>query len=664
MEYRITQCDIYGIKKPFLILDGWIESCIEEIKLVSKYEVLFSIKFEKTKSKIHTFSVRTALNKCRLIENCKLIAYKETEQIELKSFRTTPVSRFLEKMNARNSFDDLDISEFKELFDSTLKINKIQNYNYWITNYESFNPVQPYEYNPLISIVIPVYNVDRVYLSKCINSVLNQSYQNFQICIADDCSTNIETRSTLQEYANLDKRIKVLFRKSNGHISAATNSALSLADGEFVGLMDNDDELAPQALNEIVKVLNEKRDLDFIYTDEDKIDLHGNRSDPQFKPDFTLEKLYGGNYICHFNVIRKSIIDDIGGFRKGFEGAQDFDLFLRITEVTDKFYHIPKILYHWRMIPGSTALDSGSKNYAGLAGKRALDDYFEKKGINVQVDIMVHTHYYVEYILKKEPSIDILIHVQNNIEEFIEVCKRLPQKLSYKNYSIIVITENPEELESRLSQIFMCNLNARIYKTKKNFLYTINDIIKATKSEYILFLDEYAEIETFNALEQMVGQALQENIGAVGCKVLNHQNLVTESGFYLTRRKLIPLYYLAYRDDYGIYGTLLVPNAFRLIETKCFLLKTNLIKEMKYFDSNLSIENSYFDMFLRLDQKKYVNVVLPRIEVYSNRESVIEKDDSELQSLIAKWSLNEYDTYYDHYYNINVSDKLSYRFDK
>lgn len=664
MKYRIIQCDIYGIKNPFLILEGWVESCVEDVKLVSKSEVLFSLNFEETKSKIHTFSIRTALKKCHLFDSCRLIAKMGNEEFELRTFRTTPISRYLEKINGKKSFNDVEsyLTEYKSLFDSTLRVNNKLNYNYWISKYETFNSVEPYSYNPLISIIIPVYNVERTYLSKCLDSILNQSYQNFEVCIADDCSTNIETKQVLQEYVELDNRIKVLFRKDNGHISAATNSALTLAEGEFIGLMDNDDELAPQALNEIVRVLNENKDLDFIYTDEDKIDLYGNRSDPQFKPDFTLEKLYGGNYICHFNVIRKSIMDKIGGFRRGYEGAQDFDLFLRISSITDKFYHIAKILYHWRMIPGSTALDSGSKNYAGIAGKKALDNYFEKKNINVQVDIMVHTHYYVEYIMKNEPRVEILINVQNDVKKVIDLCKELPERISYRNYTITIIIENLDEKKTALSALF--DLKVRIIKADKNIIQMVNKIIADSDCEYILFLDESAEIETFNAVEQMVGQAAQNNMGAIGCKILNHKNFVAETGYYLTRNALLPLYHLAGRDDYGIYGTLLVPNAFRIIETKCFLIRTDLIKEMNYFNTSLSIIHSYFDMFIRLDYKKYKNVILPRIEVYSDCESITKNERDILQNLITKWSLNGYDTKYDHYYNVNVSSKLSYRFDK
>ncbi|HJF39980.1 MAG TPA: glycosyltransferase, partial [[Clostridium] spiroforme] len=290
---------------------------------------------------------------------------------------------------------------------------KQEDYLEWLeVNEKEDKEILSFDYNPLISICIPVYNVERKYLSECLDSILNQTYQNFEICLSNDCSTLKETLDTLEEYEKKDNRIKVFHRKENGHISKATNDALAIASGEFIGLMDNDDLLTKNALYECVKVLNENPNLDFIYSDEDKIDLAGKRRDPHFKSDFAPDSILGSNYICHFEIMRKSIVDKIGGFRVGLEGAQDYDIFLRFFEQTtpERIYHIPKVLYHWRMIEGSTAAEIDNKGYAIERGRQAVADALERRGINADVKVHPRVPYYiVEYKYEIEPMISIII---------------------------------------------------------------------------------------------------------------------------------------------------------------------------------------------------------------------------------------------------------------
>ena len=223
------------------------------------------------------------------------------------------------------------------------------------------NASKQFKYKPLISIIMPVYNVDPQWLKAALDSVLDQIYENWELCIADDASTNKATLEFLKIYKTIDKRIKVMYREKNGHICAASNSAAELAQGEFVAFMDNDDLLAPNALFEIVRTLQGDSRYDLIYSDEDKIDEHDKRYDPQFKPDWSPELLLSYNYINHFTCIRRTLFEAVGRFRIGFEGAQDFDLLLRVMERTDQVGHIPKVLYHWRAVKGSVALDARYK---------------------------------------------------------------------------------------------------------------------------------------------------------------------------------------------------------------------------------------------------------------------------------------------------------------
>lgn len=666
MRFKIDKCEVYGLRRPFIQLDGWVESKAIRLEIKAGDQVIFSKPFEHTKSKIHVFNIRTALDVQTISTICKIEVVQENEQRDcLLEFKTTPKTRLLQKFNYQKheAYDESDpaYKKPKKIVQETAAIQDEKEYQYWIKHHETFHDIEDYEYQPLISIVMPVYNVDREYLSKCINSILHQTYQNFEICIADDCSPNEDTKQTLRDYQALDPRVKVLFREKNGHISEATNSALTLAQGEFVGLMDNDDALMPQALNEVVRVLNQRKDIDFIYTDEDKVDMKGNRSDPQFKPDYTIDKLYGGNYICHFSVIRRSIVEQIGGFRKGYEGAQDFDLFLRVSEVTDKFYHIPKVLYHWRMIPGSTALSSDSKNYAGEAGKKALQDYFDKRKEDVQLDIVIHTHYNVEYLPAVEEEIEIIVHVQSLQEKLLNCLSYTFANLSYENVKVHLFTTEPEELKTFLSDQFDFK-KLFIHPITTSFVESINDYVKETKSKYLLFMDEFSKIETFNALEQLLGYAEKEKFGAVGCKIMNQYHTVVDTGYYVTGNNLIPLYYSTYANDYGIYGTLLVPNCFRVIEDSFFMVKTSVIKELGYFDSSLSKREAYFDAFMRMHQAGYRNILLPKVEIMVNRMNV--RDDVDFETLIAKWQEAGIDVTHDCFYNENVSSRMSYRFEK
>lgn len=241
---------------------------------------------------------------------------------------------------------------------------------------------QLFDYRPLISFIVPVYNVDEKWLRLCIESVIAQTYDNWELCIADDKSTEVHVKKVLDEYSLKDNRIKIVYREKNGHISAASNSALEIARGEFIALLDNDDEITPNALYEIIAILNTNHYIDLVYSDEDKMELNGRRVDPFFKPGWDYDLLLSMNYITHLGVYRKSIIDTIGGFREGFEGSQDYDILLRFIEKTsdEKIVHIPKILYHWRKIPGSTAERPDAKGYAYEVGRRALQEHLKRVG--------------------------------------------------------------------------------------------------------------------------------------------------------------------------------------------------------------------------------------------------------------------------------------------
>ncbi len=638
MLFSIERFEVYGLKTTYAFLDGWVDT--NAVKLVisnGKKDCLIYEFNTDTKLHAHYLNIELPIEIESMYET--FIAYfedRDGNRIKAATYTSTIVDRMLKRKR--------EIDEDKFLKESRNEFG----YQKWIETKECFSPVEDYTYNPLISIIIPVYNVSRKYLSLCLDSILNQTYQNFEICLADDCSPSKETRDTLKEYEQKDKRIKVLYRKENGHISNASNSALSLATGEFIAMMDNDDELMPQALNEIVRVLNQDPTLDFIYTDEDKEDLDGNRSDPQFKPDLAIEKLYGGNYICHFNVVRKSIMDEIGGFRVGYEGAQDFDLFLRILEKTKKFYHIPKVLYHWRMIPGSTALSLGSKNYAGEAGKRALIDHLKKNEVEAQVNIRLGTNYTVTYIPKKlDVDVLLLCDETTNIEEKIKEIL----DLHYDKTIQFTIIGNVEELNIE---------NVRYLKENKSKYDLINQAIQTSKKVYIAILNANVKLLTYDSLFLLQGYCENKEIGVVGGRVIDEKKNVIESGYVLTDKKLlsncklIKDKYFTVRD-YGNYSNHLVANNFRILEREFIMIRKDILNEVNGF--NVESTNPEFELCLKIDRAGYRNVVEPRILIQTNSSQPIQSID------FKKWQQEGLDVDYDHYYNECLSKTVAFAID-
>lgn len=279
-------------------------------------------------------------------------------------------------------------------------------YSYWIKTHErpTYDPkriakeIAAFTYKPKISIVTPTYNTPIRFLNAAIRSVQEQRYENWELCICDDASTDKRVPATLRKWQARDSRIKVHYSTVNEHISGASNRALALATGEFVGLLDHDDELTPDALFENVKLLQEHPDADMIYSDEDKLDDKGRRAHPTLKPEWSPARMLESMYTCHLGIYRRALLDEIGGFRKGFEGSQDYDLVLRLTEKTDKVYHIPKILYHWRMAPGSAAASETAKPYAYVAAKKAIREHLERRGTPAKViDGADPGHYKIVY---------------------------------------------------------------------------------------------------------------------------------------------------------------------------------------------------------------------------------------------------------------------------
>ena len=336
-------------------------------------------------------------------------------------------------------------------------------YAKWIEENEFEPKYKKFKYNPKISVIIPVYNVSRKLLSECLDSILNQSYDNFEICLADDNSSNEETKQTLKEYEEKDKRIKVVYRKENGMISKASNSALELSTGEFIMLVDNDDTINKDAMYYMVEALNDNKKLDFIYSDEDKLDYNGNRCEPHFKPDYSPDTFMSINYICHLSMIRKTIVDKLGGFRSEYDGSQDYDLFLRVVEVTDNIYHIDKILYHWRQTPTSTAGSIDNKNYTIDTSIKALNQALKRRKINGYAYKHPNLNSFLINYEHDNPLVSIIIPTRDRLDLLKNCVDSIIDKCTYKNYEIVIADNDSKEKET-------LNFFKEYKKKYKNFL--------------------------------------------------------------------------------------------------------------------------------------------------------------------------------------------------
>jgi GT2 family glycosyltransferase len=554
-------------------------------------------------------------------------------------------------------------------------------YKYWIKNNKIDlkrrnkikKELRKLKYHPLISIVMPVYNVDLKWIKKAVKSIKNQIYTNWELCIADDASTNPKLRKYLERISK-QKRIKVVFREKNGHISEATNSALELAEGEFVALMDNDDYIYPHALAEVVKVLNEKPETDFIYSDEDKLEMTGERVNPFFKPDWSPDLFMSTNYLCHFTIARKEMIDAVGGFRKGYEGAQDYDLFLRIIEKTQNIEHIPDILYSWRKIPGSTASEYADKNYAETNTIKALKDSLKRRKVKGEVSVgLFPGSFRVKYDIVNNPLVSIIIPTKDK-RGYIERCiSSILSKTTYNNYEIIIVDTGSTEKDTLdYYETIKKNPEIKFVYWKKPFNYsTVNNFgVKHAKGEYILLLNNDTEVITDNWIEGMLEHAQREEVGAVGVKLLYPDNRIQHAGVLLginggTGRGVAGHAFKFFpREIQGFPVQKDIIRNYSAVTAACLMVKKEKFNEVKGLNKDFRIAFNDVDFCLKLREKGYVNVYTPYTELYHHESISVGTPESktrdvegfahEINLMYQKWGNS---LLHDPFYNKNLTLK-------
>lgn len=510
-----------------------------------------------------------------------------------------------------------------------------------------------FRYKPIISIIMPVYNVDKVWLEKAIDSVLNQIYPNWELCIADDASTNAHVRSVLDYYTMTDRRVRVKYLEQNQGISGATNEALSFASGEFMGLLDNDDELSPDALLEVVKLLNKHPDADMIYSDEDKITMNDTRCEPFFKPDWSPDLFFSQMYTCHFGVYRKSIVDKISGFRKGFEGSQDYDFVLRFTEETDKVYHIPKILYHWRKIPGSTAekydvkdSDTASLKALNEAVKRRSTDGTVEKGLQMGA-------FRVKRVILNNPLVSIIISTKDKLEFLMKCIDSIKNKTDYPNYEILIVDN--KSIESTTKD-FLKSIDGKdhcrviSYDAPFNFSAINNESSKKAKGEILIFLNNDTEVVSPEWLSAMIELAQREDTGVVGAKLIYRNNTIQHAGILLGVGGIANHAFYQFPISKNSYFSQAdVIRNYSAVTGACMMIRKPLFEEVGGFDEiNCPIAFNDVDLCLRLREKGYLIVYTPYAVLYHyEAASRGYKRDPEAEYIKKRWGhIIENDPYY------------------
>src|SRR2546427_1244508 len=569
----------------------------------------------------------------------------------IKQTYVTPVFAWLQKLRSRGEHVPSDHSSY------VAWAKRCEEFRY--NRPKASQTIETFAYQPTVSIVMPVYNGSKEYLTKALDSVQNQYYPFWELCICDDASSAPHVRKVLEDYAGNDKRIKVVFSEKNGGIAVASNRALELATGEFIGLLDYDDELTPDALYEVAKTLQEV-DADLIYSDEDKLDANGARCNPFFKPAWSPDLLLSCNYICHFGVYRKSLVDQIGGFREGFDGSQDYDLVLRFTEKSEKIVHIPKILYHWRKASGSVSASTLSKPYAYEAGKKGLQESLCRRNMAGEVSTEKFLGYYrVKRKLVSPGKVSIIITTRDRLELLRRCIDSIERETEYRNYEIVIV--NNDSKESATLEYFERTPHRVIHDAAATFNFSRlnNRAAKEVNGEYLVFLNNDIEVISDEWLSAMIEHAQRPRVGAVGAKLLYPDNRIQHAGVVLGidgpaghSHKFMNGYY-----DSGYFGFPHIIRNYSAVTGACLMIRRTLFEEIGGLDEeNLAVAYNDIDLCLRLRRAGYLIVYTPYALLY-HKESASRGyrwNPAEVSYVMTKWQ-NE--ILNDPYYSPNLTSE-------
>ncbi|MEI5991350.1 hypothetical protein A5881_002885 [Enterococcus termitis] len=488
--------------------------------------------------------------------------------------------------------------------------------------------IKTFTFQPKISVAVPVYNVEEKWLDACVSSLQNQYYENWELCLADDASPSSYIKPLLKKYADADDRIKVIYREENGHISEATNSALTIATGDYIGFMDNDDELAPQALYEVVKALNEDQTIDFIYTDEDKVTESGKRFNAFYKSKWNSELILNHNYITHFVVVKRSLLEKTGGLKTEFNGAQDYDFVLRATENAENITHIPGMMYHWRAIESSTALNPESKGYAYVAGQRAVQAAMDRRNIKANVEIAeFYGSYKINYVYETVPKVSIVI--TNDTADINDYLKKLLEKTIYENYEIVLPNQMKEKIHSTSNKLVYSDGQTR------------DELVNTSTGEYIMFLDAGLVPTKSNWLTEMMNMGQQAQSGIVTGRVVDPRYRIENIGISVDAEKKRLLYpeQGTPGKSLGYYYRIALPRNVQAVTEACMIFRKADYLAVSGITEELGKDVMGVDLSLKFAKQLNKTIIYCSYAIFKAEEKMQNLDKkANIKALTDKWS--------------------------
>ena len=600
--------------------------------------------------------------------------------VKLPAFRAKQLmqKKLTDAAGSSSSFSELNQTELFEYYDKYFDRVISNDYSSWIYKNETLKAlpieeiseaVKQLPLKPLISIICPVYNTKPEWLIACVESVKNQYYPNWQLILVDDASSNKDHFALLQQYEVEDNNIEVIYLKQNGHISAATNAGISRAGGEYITFLDHDDELALNALYEVCLVVNQFTDAKIIYTDEDLMSEDGVRVTPHFKSDWNPELLRAHNYVTHLCVYQKALVDQLGGMRLGYEGAQDYDLLLRASALTETkdVHHIAKVLYHWRMVEGSTALSSTAKSYTTKAGYKALSDYLKTNNLDAEAHYSDRDNFYtVKYALPPAlPLVSIIIPTRDGMEVLKPCVESLIEKTDYSNYEVVILDNGSKEQETlQFLEALSVRPNFKVVHDSGAFNYSRinNKAVEHSNGELVCLLNNDIEVIDGGWLKEMVSVAIRTEVGCVGAKLLYPDGSIQHAGVILGLGG-----YAAHShrgtsgNGAGYFCRAQLRQQLSAVTGACLLVKRDVYDEVNGLDEAFQVAYNDVDFCLRIQELGYQNIYTPFATLLHHESKTRGEDtgaekaqrfDQEKALLLARWSsvINN-----DPFYNINLT---------
>ncbi|WP_346213362.1 glycosyltransferase family 2 protein [Aeromonas veronii] len=598
-----------------------------------------TIKNNKLNKRVYFFSqkpvsIRLALHNQNLNFNVSQLTLTKLTQSRAREL----MLKKLQSRRERENFVGLNATELLGFYNQCFNRNHtMMTYQQWLKHYEhdSLNPskldaiYQSLNYKPVISVIMATYKTPPALLQACLDSVIAQHYPHWQLCIADDASNDPALATLLSQYAKQDSRIQFTLREKNGHISAASNSALTLAKGEYIALLDHDDLLAPHALLMMAQGINQHPSAGLLYSDEDKIDEQGNRAEPHFKPDWNRDLFYSHNYITHFCVFKSELVNMVGGFREGVEGSQDYDLCLRVIAHLGnrQIIHIPHVLYHWRAIQGSTALSGNEKSYTHKAGLKALQDFFRPTGIDINVSKHALSNCFrVEWPMPEpKPLVSLIIPTRDGYDLLKQCIDSIYQMTRYPHFEVLIIN-NQSRCPKTLAyfEALAVSHQAKIIDVDEEFNFSlINNIgVEQANGSIVGLINNDIEILNDDWLDEMVRQASRPDIGCVGAKLYYPDGRIQHAGVVLGIGGVAGHSHKYFgKHHHGYHSRLSLVQNYSAVTAAALLVRKSVYLEVGGLDPELKVAFNDVDFCLKVREAGYRNIWTPFAEMI-HHESV------------------------------------------